>query len=172
MSQLPQGVLHVQKVALLHPHHGASRKEIIGVQPGLQNFEAVVDVVAYADQTAEATNNDALQRLLSHRKVTLSSRQAANDIIKAALADPNDSDPAATAAKKIQDRITAWNAQKHTTLDFEPGIAQGIVDELKGISSQLLSDKRDALTQYLAKSEKRNEALSPHVNLTKIGGQS
>jgi len=155
---------------LFHP--GESRKEIIGVQPGLQNFEAVVDVVAYADQTAEATNNDALQRLLLHRKVTLSSRQAANDIIKAALADPNDSDPAATAAKKIQDRITVWNAQKHTTLDFEPGIAQGIVDELKGISSQLLSDKRDALTQYLAKSEKRNEALSPHVNLTKIGGQS
>ncbi len=68
---------------LFHP--GENRKEIIGVQPGLQNFEAVVDVVAYADQTAEATNNDAFQRLLSHRKVTLSSRQAANDIIKAAL---------------------------------------------------------------------------------------
>jgi hypothetical protein len=155
---------------LFHP--GESRKEIIGVQPGLRNFEAVVDVVAYADQTAEATtNNDALQRLLSHRKVTLTSRQAANNIIKAALADPNDSDPAATAAKKIQDRITVWNAQKHTTLDFEPGEAQGIVDELKGISSQQLTDKRHGLAQYLAKSERRITTLSPHANLTKIGDQ-
>ncbi len=113
---------------LFHP--GESRKEIIGVQPGLQNFEAVIDVVAYADSTAEATNNDALQRLISHRKVALTSRQAANDIIKAALADPNDSDPAATAAKQIQNRITVWQAQKHTTLDFEPGVAKGVVDEL------------------------------------------
>jgi len=154
---------------LFHP--GESHKEIIPVQPGLQNFEAVIDVVAYADSTAEATNNDALQRLISHRKVALTSRQAANDIIKVALADPNDSDPAATAAKQIQNRITVWQAQKHTTLDFEPGIAQGIVDELNGISSQLLTDKRDALTKYLAKSEKRNEALSPHANLKKMGGQ-
>jgi hypothetical protein len=154
---------------LFHP--GVSRKEIIGVQPGLQNFEAVVDVVAYADQTAEATNNDALQRLLSHRKVTLTSRRAANDIIKAALANPNDSDPAATAATKIQERINVWNAQRHTTLDFAPGEAQGIIDELKEISSQRLSDKRNALTQFLAKSEKHITTLSPHANLTKIAGQ-
>ena len=153
---------------LFHP--GESRKEIIGVQPGLQNFEAVIDVVAYADSTAEATNNDALQRLISHRKVALTSRQAANDIIKAALADPNDSDPAATAAKQIQNRITVWQAQKHTTLDFEPGVAKGVVDELRAISSRPLTDKRNALTQYLTKSEKRLATFSPHAELTKIGG--
>src|SRR5713226_4098141 len=147
---------------LFHP--GESRKEIIGVQPGLQNFEAAVDVVAYADQTAEATNSVALQRLLSHRKVSLTSRQAANDM-RSAWADPTNSDPAATAAKEIQDRITVWKAQKHTTLDFEPGEAQGIVDELKGISSQQLADKRNSLAQYLAKSEKRITTLSPHANL-------
>lgn len=112
--------------------------------------------------------------MVSHRHVSVTSRQAANEIIKADLADPNDSDPAATAAKQIQDRMTIWNGQKHTTLDFEPGEAQGIVDELKGISSQQLTDKRNGLTQYLAKSEKRIITLSPvvtHVNLTQIGGQ-
>ena len=65
--------------------------------------------------------------------------------------------------------MTVWNAQKQPTLDFEPGIGQGIVDELKGISSQLLTDKRNALTQYLAKSEKRNEALSPHATSRRLG---
>lgn len=155
---------------VLHP--GASREEINGAQPGLQNFEAVVDVVAYADQTAEATNNDAFQRLVSHRKVTVATRQAANDIIRAALANANDPDPAATAAKEIRDRITVWKAQKHATIDFEQGVADGIADELQAISSQRLANKRDALTHFLTKSETRITALSPHTKLTKIGGQS
>lgn len=154
---------------VLHP--GASRKEIIPVQPGLQNLEAVVDVVAYNDQTAEATNNDALQRLVSHRKVMVATRQAANDIIKAALADPNDSNPAATAAKKIQDQSNAWKTQTyHATIDFEPGVADGIVGELKGISQQFIG-KRTALAEFLDKSQKRITILSPHANLTKIGEQ-
>lgn len=150
---------------LFHP--GESRKEIIGVQPGLQNFEAVVDVVAYTDQTAEATNNDGLQRLLEERKASVASTRMANEIIQAALADPNDADPAATAAKEIQNRITVWKAQKHTTVDFEPGVAGGVVEELRVISSRPLTDKRNALTQYLAKSEKRLATFSPHAELRK-----
>ena len=153
---------------LFHP--GESRNEIIGVQPGLKDFEAVVDVIAYADQTAEATNNDALQRLLEERKASAASTRMANEIIRAALADPNDTDPATTAAKEIQDRITVWKAQKHTTVDFEPGVAKGVVDELRAISSRPLTDKRNALTQYLTKSEKRLATFSPHAQLTKIGG--
>jgi hypothetical protein len=153
---------------LFHP--GESRNEIIGVQPGLQNFEAVVDVVTYTDQKAEATNNAALQRLLEERKASAASTRMANEIIQAALADPNDADPAATAAKEIQDRVTVWRAQKHTTVDFEPGVAKGAVDDLRAISSRPLTDKRKALTQYLTKSEKRLAAFSPHAGLTKIGG--
>jgi hypothetical protein len=153
---------------LFHP--GESRNEIIGVQPGLQNFEAVVDVVAYTDQTADATNNDGLQRLLEERKASVASTQMANEIIQAALADPNDADPAATAAKEIQDRITVYKAQQHTTVDFEPGVAKGVVDDLRAISSRPLTDKRNALTQYLTKSEKRLATFSPHAELTKIGG--
>ncbi len=153
---------------LFHP--GESRNEIIGVQPSLQNFEAVVDVVAYTDQTAEATNNAALQRLLEERNASAASTRMANEIIQAALADPNDADPAATAAKAIQDRIAVYKAQTHTTVDFEPGVASGVVEELRAISSRPLTDKRNALTQYLAKSEKRLATFSPHAQLTKIGG--
>jgi hypothetical protein len=154
---------------LFHP--GESQNEIIGVQPGLQNFEAVIDVVAYTDpNTAEATNNAALQRLLEGRKATVASTQMANEIIKAALAAPNDANPAATAAKEIQDRIAVWNTQTHTTVDFEPGVAKGVVDELRAISSRPLTDRRNALTQYLTRSEKRLAMFSPHAELTKIGG--
>jgi hypothetical protein len=146
---------------LFHP--GEVRKELVGVQPGLQDFQAVVDVVAYADQSSEASNNDGLQRLVDHRKVDVASRQIANEIIKAALADPNDANPAATAAAKIQDRITVWEAQPHTTLDLETGTLQGVVQELKEISLHS-NNKRDALNQYLAKSEQGIATLSPHMS--------
>jgi hypothetical protein len=46
------------------------------------------------------------------------------------MADPTDADPAVTAAKKIQERITLWKAQKHTALDLDMGTLQGVVDEL------------------------------------------
>jgi hypothetical protein len=118
---------------LFHP--GESRNEIFGVQPGLQNFEAVVD-----------------------------------EIIKAALADPNDATPAATAATKIQERITVWKAQQHTTVDFEPGEVQGVVAELKAMSAHPNANKGDALQQCVARRAAPVAALSPHAELKRIGG--
>jgi hypothetical protein len=151
---------------LFHP--GESRNEIFGVQQGLNDFQAVVDVVAYADQTADVTNNDGLQRLLAHRKATVGSTQVADEIIKAALADPNDANPAATAATKIQERINIWKAQ-HTIVDFEPGEIQGMVAELKAMSARA-TNKRDDLQQFVARKEAHVTVLSPRANLTKIAG--
>jgi hypothetical protein len=152
---------------LFHP--GETRKEFVGVQPGAKDIQIVVDSVTYADHTSETTNGDGLQRIIGHRKQEIASMQLANEIIKAALADPNDADPAATAATKIQERITLWKAQRHTTLDLETGTLQGVVDNLREISSQN-TNKRDALNQYVAKSEQRILTLSPHAGLTNTGG--
>jgi hypothetical protein len=151
---------------LFHP--GETRNELISVAPNLKDFQAVVDVVAYADQTSQATNSDGLDRLLSHRKSEVASEQMANQIIKAALADPNDPDPAGSAAAKIQDRITLWKAQPHATLDLEAGTLRGVVDELRAISSHS-TNKRDALNQYVAKHDQRIATLAPHAEL-KAGG--
>jgi hypothetical protein len=63
------------------------------MQPGTTDFQAVVDVVAYADGTADATNSDGLQRLVDHRKADIASAQLANEPVRATLADPNDADP-------------------------------------------------------------------------------
>jgi hypothetical protein len=100
--------------------------------------------------------------------VEVASTRIANEFIKAALADSNDPDPAATAATKIQDRITVWKAQRHRTLDLDTGTLQGVVQDLKQIS--LRNNKRDALNQYLAKSERGIATLAPHGELTKPAG--
>src|SRR5260370_3550133 len=90
-----------------------------------------------------------------------------NEFTEPVLADWSPPVPAATAAKKIQERITVWKAQTHTTVDFEPGVASGVVEELRAISSHPLTDKRNALTQYLTKIEKRLATFSPHAELRK-----
>jgi hypothetical protein len=51
---------------------------------------------------------------------------------------------------------------------METGTLQGVVEELKRISSHS-TNKRDALSQYVAKNEKRIATLSPHAELTQIG---
>jgi hypothetical protein len=152
----------------LHP--GEVRDEIVGAQPGFQNIEAVVDVVAYVDGTAEATNNDALGRIVDERQATVASQKIITEVIQIALADPNDTDPAMTAAGKIQDRASVWKAQKHTKLDLDTVRLESMADEIKTVSSRSVN-KRDALKQLLNREEGRLSLLSVHAALVKTGGQ-
>jgi hypothetical protein len=151
-------------------HPGEVHDEIVGAQPGFQNIEAVVDVVAYVDGTAEATNNEALGRIVDERQATVASQKIITEIIQTALADPNDSDPSATAAKKIQDRASVWKAQKHTKLDLDMVRLESMADEIKIVSSRSVN-KRDALKQLLNREEGRLSLLSVHAALVKTGGQ-
>ncbi len=140
-------------------HSGETREELIQVQPGLRDIQAVVDVVKYADQASEATNQDGLKRLQDHRQADLASRQLVSKIIKDALADPNDANPSATAARKIQEQIMLYKAQKHSNVELETGTLRGMLDELKGKGAQT----RDALNKYMLKNDERITTLAPHA---------
>jgi hypothetical protein len=146
-------------------HPGEVRNEKLPVQSGLTNYQAVIDVVTYTDGTSDAPiNKDALQRIIDERQATADSEKMAMDIIQKALADPNDADPAATAAKQIQDRVTAWRAQQHTKLDIDDVRLEQMANEL---SSHV--HNRDALKQYVSKEQAR---MSIHAAFDgKTGGQ-
>ena len=75
----------------LHP--GEVHDELMGVQPGLNKVEAVVDVVTFIDGTAQSNNKDALGRIVEERQATVDSQKIATEIIQTALADLNDPDP-------------------------------------------------------------------------------
>jgi hypothetical protein len=111
-------------------HPGEVRDEKLGVQPGLKDYQAVIDVVAYMDATADANNNDALGRIIDERQSTAASQRIVTEAIRNALADNNDNDPSTTAAKKIQDRATVWRAQQHTKLDLDAGRLESMASEL------------------------------------------
>lgn len=152
---------------VLHP--GAVWDEQLPVQPELTDYQAVVDVVTYMDGTAESTNDDALGRIIEERQATLASQKIATEIIKTALADSNDTTPAMTAARKIQDRATVWKAQQHTKFDLDSGLLESLANEIKIVSSRNVN-KRDALKQILDREEARMSILSPHAALVKTEG--
>jgi hypothetical protein len=144
-------------------HPGEVRDEKLGVQPGLTDYQAVIDVVTYIDGTADAANNDALGRIVDERQATVASQKIITEVIQTALADPNDTDPSATAAKKIRDRATTWKAH-HTKLDLDTVRLESMADEIKGVSS------RDVLKQLLNREESRLSLLSVHATPVKTGG--
>jgi hypothetical protein len=150
----------------LHP--GEVHDELMGVQPGLNKVEAVVDVVTFIDGTAQSNNKDALGRIVEECEATVDSQKIATEIIQAALADPNDPDPSMTAAKKIQDRATVWNAQQHTKLDLDTVLLESIANELKTASRS--ANNRDALKQIVNREEATLSLLSVHAALVKTGG--
>ena len=150
-------------------HPGEVRDEQLGVQPGLTNYQAVIDVVTFIDGTAEATNNDALGRVVDERQATVASQKIIIEIIQTALADPNDTDPSVTAAKKMQDRATIWKAQQHTKIDLDPVLLDSITDELKIVSSGN-ANKRDMLKQIVNREKARMSVLSVHAAVAKAEG--
>jgi hypothetical protein len=151
----------------LHP--GEVHDEIIGMQPGFISFVAVVDVVTYIDGTAESTNDDGLGRIVEERQVAVASTKIITAAIQTALADPNDTNPAATAAKAIQDRANVWKAQKHSKRDLDMMRLESSAKQLSRVSSQN-GDKRAALQQIGDTEQAALTILSAHATLTKTGG--
>ena len=122
---------------VLHP--GAVWDEPVPVQPGLTDYQAVVDVVTYMDGTAESANDDALGRIIEERQATVDSNKIATEI-KSPLADANDTPAAMTAARKIQDRAIVWKAQQHTKLApphprWEPYPSKRLYGSVRGRSA-------------------------------------
>ena len=87
---------------------GATHDQVLFIEPGLTNFEATLDVVVYADKTAETTNRDALERTMTERKAIAQTLQAASEAIKQALSNPIDQSPQETAVKEIEGLQKQW----------------------------------------------------------------
>ena len=147
---------------------GAVWDEKLPVQAELTDFQAVVDVVTYVDGTAESTNDDALGRIIEERQATVDSGEIAIEIIKSALADANDTTPAMTAARKIQDRAIVWKAQQHTKLELNGVYLESIANELKALSPRNVN-RRDALQQIVNREEAEMSVRSVHAALVKTG---
>ena len=153
---------------------GTTRDYMIPVQKDVADIEAVVDVVAYADGTADVQNDRAFKNLVAERKGPLLAMQKVVEVIKGVLADPMVSSPIAEvlrALKPIADAAQT-NRPPEDPAFFE---AMHLRNEVKILEttqhSQMLSTmkmtEREWLTHIVEEQEKQIAVLAPHADLVR-----
>jgi hypothetical protein len=96
-----------------------------GQEKDIADIEAAVDVVAYADGTADVLDNDrAFRNLVAERKGRLLAMEKVIDVIKRALADPTVSNPVSAASNELLPFAESLDAK---TKNRSPEIAENNV---------------------------------------------
>jgi len=136
----------------------------------VQSASALVDVVVYADDSADVLNESVFEYIASARKGRVVGLQKANELLQAALADPDDPHPSITVAAKL--KALAKQYETSPPKGYEDA-GLGLLDAATNISNAPKSptgrrDKEDAYLQALIKRHQEHIALMlPHAQLTK-----
>ncbi len=139
-------------------------------QQEVQTASATVDVVVYADDTADVLNEQVFQSIASARKGRVLGLQKANELLQNALADPNDPHPSITVTAKLKALAKQYETNPPKGHEDE-GV--GLLDAATNISNAPKSpagrsEKEDAYLQALVKRLQDHISLMlPHTQLTK-----
>jgi hypothetical protein len=152
---------------------GTTHDYVMGEVKDISDVEAVVDVVAYADGTADVLNNErAFRNLMAERKGPLLAMEKVNDVIKRALADPMVSDPVSAALNELLPFAESLDAKTKNGSPEDPEVSearslQGDIRSLAQMQQEKMTGtaEREWLTRYVEYQEKRIALLSPHANL-------
>jgi hypothetical protein len=134
----------------------------------IRHVDIQLEVVAYADQTVEITNEEAFGRLMDVRKGSILAKQKSIQAMKKALADPANPHPAADALNDVEQLHSA--AAKHRTDDLSVEYLW-VIQELKRQSERSVmhdSPGTQSLRDYLANTEKELSLLAPHAQLRRL----
>jgi hypothetical protein len=151
---------------------GTSRDYPDFVGKDVSGIDAVVDVVAYTDGSADVFNNDrAFQNLRAERKGSLLAMEKVTDVIKRALADPMVSDPVSAALNELLPFAESLEAK---TKNRSPEVAEnnvarnllGDIQNLQGMREKKSGTaQREALARYVEYLDKMIALLKPHCEL-------
>jgi hypothetical protein len=151
---------------------GTTRDYLIPEQKDISDVEAVVDVVAYADGTADVLDNDrAFQNLIAERKGRLLAMEKVNEVIKRILGDPMVSDPVNAALNELLPFAESLDAK---TKNRSPEVAennvarnlQGDIQNLQGMREKNGGTaQRESLARYVEYCEKLIALMKPHCEL-------
>jgi hypothetical protein len=151
---------------------GTSRDYPDFVGKDVSGIDAVVDVVAYADGSADVLNNDrAFRNLTAERKGRLLAMEKVTDVIKRALADAMVSDPVSAALNELLPFAESLDAK---TKNRSPEVAennvarsmQGDIQNLQGMREKKSGTaQREGLARYVEYLDKMIALLKPHCEL-------
>jgi hypothetical protein len=135
------------------------------------NVEAVVDMVAYVDRTADVRNQRAFDRLVAYRKGELLAMQKANEVIKGALADPaTASTAAATELERLASVLHGRNLAPDDAERYQESQFQEAIMNLKNgqrLSSSMNITESEYLKTNVTERERRIALAAPHSEITK-----
>jgi hypothetical protein len=135
---------------------GGTYEEKTGVPPGgFKDFSATIEVVVYADKTAEATNPDALQALIDTRKRRAAAIQKAQEIM---AAHPDRLEAAAEAQKALD----TWRATSPHRSDMDETEFHNIVAQLK---------QNPNLKELQARKERERAFWTDEASIVQTGGK-
>jgi hypothetical protein len=151
---------------------GTSRDYMIPEAKDIADIEAVVDVVAYADGTADVQNDRAFKNLVAARKGPVLAMQKVVEVIKGVLADPMVSSPIAEVLRALRPLADADLGKNRPPEDPEFFEAMHLQNKLKDLQTEptfwsrlTKMNEREWLTRYVEQQEKQIALLSPHANL-------
>jgi hypothetical protein len=139
-----------------------------GEEKDVADIEAVVDVVAYSDGTADVQNDRAFRNLMAERKGPLLAMQKVVEVIKGVLADSMVGRPLAEVLRALNPLADAAQTKNRPPEDPEFYQATTLRDELKNletIQQQKVPNEREWLTRYSEQQEKRIALMKPHCEL-------
>ena len=117
------------------------------------NIRAEVDVVVYADDTAEVNNQQAFDNIVENRKATLAALKTIDEVVQQTLNDPTVTDHHAAIVAEL-DRLSVVAKNKNDPIG-------GFLDVHR---SEIPQDEAE-LSGFIKHNEQRIAELEPHTNL-------
>jgi hypothetical protein len=153
---------------------GATFDQAFPQSTPITNFRATVDVVVYADGTADVLDESVFKRIALERKGRVLALQKANELLANSLANPEDAHPSITVAAQLRGLANVLEADRQKSMD-EPAsyealgfrvAAQAIANAPKDPTGR--SAREDDYLRALAKTHSNRVSLiSPHTELVK-----
>ena len=139
-------------------------------QQQIQTASATVELVVYADATADVLNEQAFASISAQRKGWILGYQKANELIQKALADSNDPHPSTTVAAQLKAQAKQYETNPPAGGAYA---ALGLLDAATNVSNSPKSpngrsQKEDDFLRGLVKAHQSRISLSlPHTQVTK-----
>jgi hypothetical protein len=133
----------------------------------------VVDVVIYADGTAQVQNQDRFKNIIEGRAAHFQALEKIDDAIEKALADPADEHPTANVVAQLKTALD--DEQKKADTDSKH-VVQGnglsgeweLEREIRDLTRFVNRNQEAPLNEMLQRNKSELAKLAPHVQVTEI----
>jgi hypothetical protein len=157
---------------------GSSHDERLYQVKDIRDFSAVIDVVIYADGTADVHNTRAFDGFVARRKGRVLALQQIDSAISQSIADPANTNPNVTVLAEFGKMTKILNAKtsvndvlEGSTDNYLRRYVERLTTDLQNKSSHAGQSDREYLQAMVKRHEEIIAKATPHTQLVKGGAQ-